>query len=58
MQLSYRGLNYEVSSPTLEATAVEKDGIFLGHHFTLKSSTAPQRHTSATLLYRGIQYNR
>ncbi len=57
MKLSYRGVNYEYSAPSLEVTEGEILGKYRGvgwHCHTLKEIPVPQSNTALT--YRGVNY--
>ena len=58
MKLSYRGVSYEHSSPTLEVTEGEILGKYRGASWrchTLKETPIPQ--PNVALKYRGVGYN-
>ncbi len=57
MQVSYRGISYEINSPVLEGVETEQTGMFLGKRFKLKQYTAARSNpASQQLKYRGVDY--
>ncbi len=59
MQLSYRGITYEVQNSQIEVTETNQFGSFLGNRFKIKQANVAQRHPeSRQLTYRGVHYQR
>lgn len=56
MNLSYRGIAYQSSSPAVDMTVTEQSGVFLGNRFKIQSTTAIQRSGGSSLKYRGTHY--
>jgi Domain of unknown function (DUF4278) len=58
MNLSYRGIAYQTTAPTVEAIETEHTGRFLGKSFPIKRFNIAKRHTdSIVLTYRGTHYS-
>jgi len=57
MRLSFLGNSYEASTPDIQVTKTEHPGMFLGNRFKLQQHSAASRSHSATLKYRGVDYN-
>lgn len=57
MQLSYRGISYETTTPSIEVTETAQTGVFLGNVFPIKRLNVAQRQSSSIQLqYRGASY--
>lgn len=58
MNLSYRGIAYQTTAPTVEAVETEYTGHFLGRSFPIKRFNVNKQHTdSVSLTYRGSRYS-
>lgn len=59
MELTYRGIPYNTSAPTVESTATEETGTFLGARFPQKHYQVSYRRPSAEeLTFLGRRYSR
>ena len=59
MKLTYRGIAYEPSFPTVETTQTERIGLYRGSTVAIRQVTAKQRRSApAHLKYRGAEYTR
>lgn len=56
MNLSYRGIAYQSTSPTVEPIETEQTGHFLGNSYKIHHDKVAFRKTSSSLRYRGIAY--
>lgn len=57
MKLSYRGIPYQPTTLTVEATETEQTAQFLGKSYKVLQGNVAHRHGSTQLRYRGIVYN-
>ncbi|MEO1403259.1 MAG: DUF4278 domain-containing protein [Cyanobacteria bacterium J06635_1] len=57
MQLTYRGARYTNPSQSVQTSASQEAGVFLGAHFQIRTHRAnPARRLEQQLKYRGVAY--
>lgn len=57
MQLTYRGARYTAQAQSIQTSASQAEGVFLGARFSLRASHAtPAHRPSRQLTYRGVAY--
>ena len=59
MKLTYRGIAYQFTPPSLEVTSTDEEGTFLGARFNRKHYHVDWNKPKATpMIYRGVRYTR